>query len=272
MHPILFKFNTPEFLTGILPNEIIIYSYGALILIGVICAFLFLRKNAFKEFGLSEDDSQSLLMGLIIMSIVGGKFFMIFEDPSYYLSNPTSLLSNSGFVFYGSLIFSMGFIYWFIRKHKLPTWRFLDLIAFVTVIVHFFGRLGCFFAGCCHGTESHSFLAVTYTDAASQAEPLHTPLHPTQLYCSFMLMSIFLFLNWVKKKQQFDGQLFLLYLTLYSIGRSIIEEFRGDEARGFLFDGWYSNSQFISTLIITFALSFYWYLSNKSKGDSKNIQ
>lgn len=268
MHPILFKFDTPSSLSGFLPEEIVIYAYGALILLGVIFAFLFLRKNAFKEFGLSEENSQSLLMGIIIMSIFGGKFFMIFEDPSYYLSNPKTLLSNSGFVFYGSLIFSMSYIYWFIKKHALPTWQFLDLIAFVTLIVHFFGRLGCFFAGCCHGIESHGLLSVTYTDLASQAEPLNTPLHPTQLYSSFMLLSIFLILNYVKKHQKFKGQLFLMYLMLYSFGRSVIEEFRGDEARGFLFDGWYSNSQFISTLIIGFAIVAYFIIRKKETTSS----
>ncbi len=263
MHPILFQFKTPPFLADFLPEFITIYSYGALILIGVICAFLFLRKNAFKEFGLSEDDSQSLLMGLIVMSVLGGKFFMIFENPSYYLSNLGALISNSGFVFYGSLIFSMGFIYWFIKKHKLPAWQFMDLIAFTTVIVHFFGRLGCFFAGCCHGIQSHGPLSIVYSDPASQASPLNTPLYPTQLYSSAMLLSIFLILNWVKKRKAFDGQLFLLYLIIYATGRSIIEEFRGDEARGFLFDSWYSNSQFISTLIIIFALFLYWKLSKR---------
>ncbi len=263
MHPILFQFKTPPFLLGIFPDYITIYAYGALILIGVICAFLFLRKHAFKEFGLSEDDSQALLMGLIIMSVLGGKFFLIFENPSFYLSNPGALFSNSGFVFYGSLIFSMSFIYWFIKKHTLPAWQFMDLIAFTTVIVHFFGRLGCFFAGCCHGTESQGPLFVIFTDPASQATPLNTPLHPTQLYSASMLMGIFLVLNWVKKRQSFAGQLFLLYLILYATGRSIIEEFRGDEARGFLLEDWYSNSQFISTLIITFALLMYWKLYPK---------
>ena len=250
MHPILFKFDTPSFLNSFLPSQIVIYSYGALILLGVISAYLFLRKNAFKEFGLNQEASHNLLVGLIVMSVFGGKFFMIFENPSYYLTHLSSLISNSGFVFYGSLIFSMGFIYWFIKKHQLPVWQFLDLIAFVTLIVHFFGRLGCFLAGCCHGIESHGSLAITYTDINSLANPLNTPLHPTQLYSSFMLMSIFLFLTWLKPKKQFNGQLFLLYLILYSFGRSVIEEFRGDQARGFLFDGWYSNSQFISTLIM----------------------
>ena len=257
MHPELFHFPIPSFLHGFLPEEITIYSYGALILMGVIMAFWYLKTNAYRDFGLSDDNSQSLLMGLIIMSVVGGKFFMIFEDPSFYLSNPSELISNSGFVFYGSLIFSMSYVFWFIRKHQLNAWKFLDLIGFVAIIVHFFGRLGCFMAGCCHGIESHGPLAIVFTDPLSMAEPLNTPLHPTQLYSSLMLASIFGILTWVKSKQKFDGQLFFLYLILYSTGRSIIEEFRGDEARGFLFDGWYSNSQFISTVIIILAVSGY---------------
>ena len=257
MHPELFHFSTPSFLQGFLPDQIAIYSYGALILMGVLMAFWYLKTNAYRDFGLSEDNSQALLLGLIIMSVVGGKFFMIFENPSFYLSNPKELISNSGFVFYGSLIFSMGYVFWFIRKHKLSTWKFLDLIGFVALIVHFFGRLGCFMAGCCHGIESHGPFAVIFTDPACMAQPLNTPLHPTQLYSSFMLASIFGILTFVKSKQKFEGQLFLLYLMLYATGRSIIEEFRGDEARGFLFDGWYSNSQFISTVIVIFALVTY---------------
>lgn len=257
MHPELFRFGTPQFLQGFLPEEITIYSYGVLIFLGVIASFSYLKKYGNEEFGLSEETSQNLLIGLILMSVIGGKFFMIFEDPTYYLSNPSVLLSNSGFVFYGSLIFSFGFLYWFIKKHKLSAWKFVDMIAFVTLIVHAFGRIGCFFAGCCHGTESHGFLAVTFTDPLSQAEPLNTPLYPTQLFSAFMLISIFGILWFVKKKQSFDGQLFLLYLILYSTGRSIIEEFRGDEARGFVFDGWYSNSQLISTIIVLVAVIAY---------------
>lgn len=190
---------------------------------------------------------------------------MIFENPSFYLSNPTELLSNSGFVFYGSLIFSMSFVFWFIKKHKLSTWKFLDLIGFVAVIVHFFGRLGCFMAGCCHGIESHGPFSVIFTNPSCMAQPLNTPLHPTQLYSSFMLASIFGILTFVKTKQKFDGQVFLLYLILYSTGRSVIEEFRGDEARGFLFDGWYSNSQFISTVIVVLAVIAYVIRAKKSK-------
>ncbi len=257
MHPELFTFRLPEFFHGILPEQITIYTYGAMILLGVIAAFSYFRYHAKRNFGLSDDSAQNLLVGLVLMSFIGGKFLMIFEDPSFYVRHPGELLSGSGFVFYGSLIFSVGFVFWFIRKHRLPAWKFLDLIAFVTLIVHAFGRMGCFFAGCCHGKESDGPFAVIFTDPKCAADPLNTPLHPTQLYSVVMLMTIFGILWFLRKRQSFDGQLFLLYLMLYAVGRSVIEEFRGDEERGFLFDGWYSVSQFISTVLILTVVAVY---------------
>lgn len=271
MHPELISFSTPSFLHGLFPIQITIYAYGTLILVGVILAYSFLKKNAYNDFSLKSDPAQSLLLGLIVSAVIGGKLFMIFEDPKAYLTHPQLLISNSGFVFYGSLLMSIGFVFWFIKKHQLPTWKFFDLIAFVALIVHFFGRMGCFFAGCCHGVPTDMPWAVTFNDPASQASPLHTALHPTQLYSGILLGSLFLGLTYIKKRQSFSGQIFLLYLIGYSLGRSVIEEFRGDEARGFLLDDWYSNSQFISTIIILVALGVY-YWRQRSITTSKNAR
>jgi phosphatidylglycerol:prolipoprotein diacylglycerol transferase len=74
-----------------------------------------------------------------------------------------------------------------------------------------------------------------------------------------------LVLKWVyRKRYQFEGQVFLLYVMLYSLGRGVIEVFRGDEARGYLFDGLLSHSQFISTLLIIGALIVYLRRKRKS--------
>lgn len=257
MHPILFRIPIPEFLQGFLPSEIVIYSYGAMIFLGAILASTYLIVNLKKKFGLKTDDSLNLVIGIIVSAIVGGKVFLYFEDPAYFNADPTRLLGNSGFVFYGSLVFSLTVVYIFIRKYKLAVWSFLDIIAITTLIVHFFGRIGCFLAGCCHGIPYDGIFSVVFTDQECVAQPLDTPLHPTQLYSAFTLFTILLFLLVVKKYQKFDGQIFLLYLMLYAGGRSIIEEYRGDEARGFIFDGFFSHSQFIALLLFLIALYFY---------------
>lgn len=254
MHPILFKMATPSFLQGIFPDEIVIYSYGAMIFLGAILASTYLVAQLANRFNLKRDDSLNLVIAIILSAIVGGKVFLYFEDPVFYNQHPTALLGNSGFVFYGSLIFALIVVWIFIRKYKLALWPFLDIIAVTTLIVHFFGRIGCFLAGCCHGLPYDGIFSVVFTDPYCVAEPLNTPLHPTQLYSALMLLFILLILFIMKRSQRFEGELFLVYLMLYAVGRSIIEEFRGDEERGFVFNGFFSHSQLIALVLFLLAL------------------
>ena len=133
----------------------------------------------------------------------------------------------------------------------------LDVMAAVTCIVHGFGRIGCFMAGCCYGVPTKGLLGVIFTNPICQAEPLNTPLHPTQLYEAGFIFLILILLLSFKSRKQFDGQLFLIYLVAYATGRGILELFRGDLERGFVVNGILSNSQFISLIVISIALYFY---------------
>jgi phosphatidylglycerol:prolipoprotein diacylglycerol transferase len=267
MHPVFFEFDTPDFLTGFLPETITIYTYGFLIACGALSGFIYTAYQAKRLYGVKTETVQTLVILIIIAAVVGGKFFIIFEDVGRYLSDPAQLLKNfsNGFVFYGSLIFAIPTMLLFFRHHKLPTFGMLDIMAGTTCIVHAFGRMGCFMAGCCYGTEHAGLLSVTFTDPQCSAEPLNTPLHPTQLYSSLMILTILAIILFVSRRKQFDGQLFMLYLMLYAIGRSVIEIFRGDLDRGFIIDGILSNSQFISLLIFTGAMIVYIRLAKRSK-------
>ena len=267
MHPIFFQFEVPEFLQGFLPDTITIYFYGFFIAFGAIAGFIYTAYQAKKQFNVKIETVQMLIILIIISAVVGGKFFMVFEDPKLYLSEPSQLFKNfnTGFVFYGSLLFAIPTILIFFRVHKLPTLAMLDIMAGTACVVHAFGRIGCFMAGCCYGIPHDGLLSVTFTDPTCVAEPLNTPLHPTQLYSSSMIFSILVIILFVSRRKQFDGQLFMLYLMLYAIGRSILEVFRGDLERGFLIDDILSNSQFISIIVFLVALYFYIRLSKNSK-------
>lgn len=254
MHPVLFEIPLPNL--GFLPDYFTIYSYGFFIAIGAILGITYTTLQGKKHFGLKFDDINTLFIILILSAFIGGKFFLIFEDPSRYLSNPAQLISGSGFVFYGSLLFCIpAMLVWF-KKKNLPVMHMLDIMAVTTVIVHFFGRIGCFMSGCCHGIHWEGPIAVVFSDPMCVA-PLNTPLHPTQLYSASMLGLLFLFLIFKKQHKKFHGQVFLLYLMIYPIGRSIIEIFRGDEARGFIFQDLISYAQVVSFLI--FIVAFYYY-------------
>ncbi len=210
------------------------------------------------------DQANALFLLLIFAGVVGGKLFLIFEDPSLYLSHPTELLSKNGFVFYGSLLTAIPVMLWYFKKNKLPVAGMLDVMAAVTCIVHGFGRIGCFNAGCCYGKSTQSFLGVVFTDPACQAEPLNVSLHPTQLYEASSVFLILIILLIIDRKKNFDGQVFLTYLILYAIARSVIELFRGDLQRGFVIDNVLSYSQFVSLILIVVAIYFYVKLKRKA--------
>ncbi|MBX2900240.1 MAG: prolipoprotein diacylglyceryl transferase [Cyclobacteriaceae bacterium] len=254
MHPVLFKL-----------GSFTIYTYGFCIALGALLGFTYMYRQGKKQYGLTFDQSNNLFILLVVGGVVGGKFFMIFEDPALYFSQPKKLFSGSGFVFYGSLLTTIPIMLWYFKKVKVPVVGMLDIMAAVTCIVHGFGRVGCFMAGCCYGLPTDSFLSVMFSDPMCQAEPLHTPLYPTQLLEATFISSILIALLILKKRKQFDGQLFLIYLMVYAIGRAVLEMFRGDIERGFLIDNVLSNSQFISILVVSVALYFYIRLNRNKK-------
>lgn len=257
MHPELFSF-----------GDFTIHTYGFMIMVGASLGYFYMAYSANKDLGIEKDKIQHLAVLIILAAFVGGKLFFYLENPSYYFSSIDNLKKNfrTGFVFYGSLLFVIPVAIWYFKKENWPVWAMLDRLAITACILHGIGRLGCFFAGCCHGIESEVPWAVIFTDPASQA-PLNTGLHPTQLYASTLIFSILILLFMLKRHNRFEGQLFFIYIILYATGRSIIEIFRGDEARGFIVDDILSHSQFISIIVIS--ITVWAYLKFKKKADFK---
>ena len=106
---------------------------------------------------------------------------------------------------------------------------------------HFFGRLGCFAAGCCFGRPALDFpLGIKFTSQYAHTHtgvPLNTALYPTQLFEAGLNLLNFIILMTVFYRKKFNGQVILLYLFNYSLIRFVIEYFRGDGDRGYIFGG-----------------------------------
>lgn len=265
MYPVLFEFNLPEFLQGIFGPTLTIYSYGFFIVLGAIGGVTYLTIQGKKQFNIPFDDVNTLFLLLLAAGYIGGKFFLIFENPDRYLNDLKLLLGGRGFVFYGSLLFCIPTMLIYFRKKKWPVLPMLDIMAVTTCIVHMFGRMGCFMAGCCHGIEWHGPLAVIFTDERCLA-PLNTPLHPTQLYSVGMIGFILVLLLVFRSKNWAKGQLFFIYLILYSTGRIFLEEFRGDISRGYVIDDVLSNAQLVGILIILLSTGLLIYIRKKQIG------
>lgn len=83
-----------------------------------------------------------------ICGIVGARLFSILEEPSVFFSDPIgTLFSGSGLTIYGGLILGFIGVLWWLKKHKIPTYHFLDCLAIAYVIAYGVGRMGCQLAG-----------------------------------------------------------------------------------------------------------------------------
>ncbi len=161
-----------------------------------------------------------------------------------------------GGVWYGGFILGAlsGGLYLKCKKSLTP--EYTDVAALATPLFHIFGRLGCFFSGCCFGVESPIGF-VYHHSMIEQANGVSR--FPVQLVEAFANLCIFLLLYCLLKKGKAKGQLFTLYLLTYPVCRFILEFFRGDAYRGIFYG--LSTSQWISIVLFLFGLfrlfSFY---------------
>jgi phosphatidylglycerol:prolipoprotein diacylglycerol transferase len=133
---------------------------------------------------------------------------------------------------------------------KRPQYRYLlDFVVPAIPLFHFFGRIGCFLAGCCFGIES-SFGFTFNHSIVDEANGINR--FPVQLLEAFINILLFFILDVFRRKKLFKQNIIYLYLLLYSFARFFIEFLRGDVYRGFFFV--LSTSQIISILIFCFIM------------------
>ena len=238
-----------------------INTYGVFLALAFLCAILITVKLAARD-GLPREKIYDLCLWMLLCSLIGSKILMLFTEPEYR-DHPLQLISldflRSGGVFYGGLIGAILSGYLLMRRYQLPWWKTADACAPGIAIGNFFGRQGCFAAGCCWGKPTTLPWGVKFTELGHEITgvPLDVRLHPTQLYESFAMLLVFFFLLWLHRHRRFNGQVILFYALLYSAIRFAIEFLR-DDPRGDLFGlttlTGLSTSQLISLIVGTGAL------------------
>lgn len=210
-------------------------TYGVFLALAFLCAILISVKLAARD-GLPRERIYDLCLWMLLASLIGSKVLMLFTEPEYR-DHPMQLLSldflRSGGVFYGGLIGALLAGYFLMKRYKLPWWKTADACAPGIAIGNFFGRQGCFAAGCCWGKPTSLPWGVKFTELGHDITgvPTDAYLHPTQLYESFAMLLVFFFLLWLHKRKRFSGQVILAYALLYSVIRFSIEFVR-DDPRG----------------------------------------
>ena len=222
-----------------------VYGYGLMIAIGILAAYVTAEYRA-KKHGLDPDKIFDLVIWAVVGGFAGAKVLYFLTRLKDIMENPRVLLDLAdGFVVYGGIIGGIFSAMAYCKIKKLPFLKYFDLVMPSVALAQGFGRIGCFLAGCCYGRETDSALGIVFHN--SSYAPNGVKLLPTQLISSgldFMLCIVLILLD---RKKKGDGQIAGAYLVLYSIGRFILEFYRGDLIRGNV--GALTTSQFIAIFV-----------------------
>lgn len=220
-------------------GKITIYTYGVLVALGFFMGMQYIVK--YSKNIITKQQVYDFLFYVILIGIIGARLFYVMLDIPYYKSNPLEIFQvwKGGLVYYGGFVAVLIFAFFYCRYKKINIVKLIDVFAPALALGHAFGRIGCFFSGCCYGKSTDCFLAISHK-------------HPTQLYESLGNIIIFFILHILLKKSHKDGYVFVLYMLLYSILRFCVEFFRGDD-RGMFFLG-LSPAQNISIVIFVVAI------------------
>jgi len=267
MHPYLLKF-----------GGFSIPTYGILVATGYLLgAFYVYKRNHLLN--ITKEQISDILLFAIIAALLGGKLFYVaifWNDYGLtFFEKTLNALKDFryGFVFYGGLIVSVISLYFYSKKKNINFLKLADITAPAIALGHGIGRIGCFFAGCCHGRPTDFICAVKFNNPESLISPnlIGIPIHPTQLYSAAANFIIFIVLHSMLKKslrnEWKSGLIAASYVMLYSISRFTVEIFRGDARGDFIFA--MSPSQVISLSGALIALIFF-YFSWKNKTIAKN--
>jgi phosphatidylglycerol:prolipoprotein diacylglycerol transferase len=286
MHPVLFTARA-------FGHQSQVSTYGVAIAVAFIVA-IWLGARTAARLGEDAESVRDLCFWLLVSSMLGARLLFVATNlPAFVDACRASVSEHSltapgvsehslinsvwactralhvwegGLVFFGGLFGATVMAWWFTRRRHLSFARVADVLAPSVALGHFFGRLGCFAAGCCWGRESQAPWAMRFPaeslvfkqyvidgrlDASAGATP---PLHPVQLYEAFGELALFVALSWLLRRKRYDGQVLVAYLVGYAALRFTVELFRGDAGRKFV-AAWLSTSQAIALLSVPLAIA-----------------
>ena len=204
-------------------------SYIIGILVGwYLAKKIFIKNNIRNKF---DDYITYLIIGLIL----GGRFgYILFYNLNYYTNNPIDILKlwQGGMSFHGGVLGIIIASIIFAKKNKDNVFEYLDVVALVSPIGIFFGRIANFVNSELYGSITNVPWAVTFIKIDN------LPRHPSQLY-EALLEGFVLFLILIYFKNKFSnkpGLISGLFLIFYSIFRFFVEFYRvPDDQLGYIF-------------------------------------
>ena len=253
MYPVLFQF-----------GAFTISSFGVMMVIAFLLGNYLLRKDVVAE-GYEPIVAEDITFRAAVGGILGAKIYYLIEtiptgQAADNISGLVEIIAGiftlsggriadgiqnfgAGLVFLGGFMGGMAAVSWYVYRNKLNWLKVADWVAPFLILGHGIGRIGCFLVGDCYGIPSNLPWACAFPLGLP---PTNIPVHPTQLYEMFAYFTIFFYLRYCKRNQQFSGELMFKYLLLGGFSRFMIEILRTNTKYFFGLSG----AQYISIIMM----------------------
>ena len=266
--------------------------YGVIIALGTLLAAIYLLRRCGK-FGLTQDELLNILIIGLPSAIVGARlYYVLFEWDVFFGPNSNWYdwlnIRDGGLAIYGGILGAVIAIVLYLglsKKRRRTLLPILDMAAIALPIGQAFGRWGNFFNREAFGNYTDNFLAMRISSSHSPSDLDQATkdlllekateggysgfiqVHPTFLYESLWCGVGFVLLHFASKKRKFDGEMMLLYIAWYGLGRAFIEGLRTDS----LYIGPFRVSQWLAGISCVAALAVFVFLRFVRKPDTKNL-
>jgi phosphatidylglycerol---prolipoprotein diacylglyceryl transferase len=217
MDPVIFK----------VCDSIAVHGFGLMVAIALSVSFWLTYTHPLRKKIICGDALLNVLFALVVFGVLGGKLLFAlveWDGPWYVPLNPfvegSSVIGSIAAIVVTVLVSS------WVYKFKVAD--IMDYISSYASLAQAIARIGCLWAGCCHGAvvANAAWWTVTYAHPDSLATT-GVPLHPAQLYASFASLIIFLAI-WLffKKTWKFPGMTMSLYFFLEGVARFAVDFWR----------------------------------------------
>ena len=238
--------------------------YGMIIGCGMLLG-LFVATKEYVRSGYKADDIQDFALWVIVLGIIGARIYYVIFEWDYYSKHLLEIpnIRQGGLAIYGGVLMALFTCIVYTKKKKLDFFPMADAGVLGLILGQAIGRWGNFFNAEAFGGYTDSFLAMRIKESIVNPAMInenvrshilllddisYIQVHPTFLYESVWNLCVFFFLLWFSKRKKFKGQVFLLYLGLYGVGRFFIEGLRADSLM--LFGTGIAVSQALSLILV----------------------
>lgn len=243
--------------------------YGIVIGIAMVCG-VFLAMEVAKRTKQNPDFYFDLAMIAIFTSLIGARIYYVIFSWDLYKNNVWEIFDfrSGGLAIYGGIIAGVLTAYLVAKWKKKRFLLLADTACTGLILGQIIGRWGNFFNREAFGDYTDNLLAMRLPlDAVREGEVTqkmmdhlqiidgveYIQVHPTFLYESLWNLGILIFLLWYTKRKKFEGEIFLLYLMGYGLGRIWIEGLRTDQLLFPVFG--FPVSQVLAGLMVLVSLS-----------------